>query len=82
MCNMKNKCAHNYWCVRHAKFHCIMSTLNKLFTNKFERGKTGKEPKSRVIISYLQKLTKFRGFYEQKINQTLIKNGLLWIIRV
>ena len=42
---MKNKSVHSYRFVHHAKFHCIMTTLNKLFKNNFERGgETGKEP--------------------------------------
>ena len=43
---MKNKSVHSCRFVHHAKFHCIMTTLNKLFKIEFERGggETGKEP--------------------------------------
>ena len=42
---MKNKSVHSCRFVHHAKFHCIMTTLNKLFKIKFEGGEeTGKEP--------------------------------------
>ena len=40
---MKNKSVHNCQFVHHANFHCIMTTLIKVFKNEFERG-TGKEP--------------------------------------
>ena len=42
---MKNKSVYSCRFVHHAKFHCIMTTLNKLF-----KIGTGKEPDS--IISY------------------------------
>ena len=44
--SMKNKSVQNCRFVLHAKFHCIMTTLNKLFKIEFERwgGGTGKEP--------------------------------------
>ena len=35
---MKNKSVHSCRSVHHAKFHCIMTTLNKLFKIKFKRG--------------------------------------------
>ena len=35
---MKNKSVHNCQFVHHANFHCIMTTLNKVFKNAFERG--------------------------------------------
>ena len=35
---MKNKSVHSCHSVHHAKFHCIMTTLNKLFKIEFERG--------------------------------------------
>ena len=35
---MKNKSVQNCRFVYHTKFHCIMTTLNKLFKNVFERG--------------------------------------------
>ena len=44
--SMKNKSVQNCRFVQHAKFHCIMTTLNKLFKIEFERwrgGGTGKE---------------------------------------
>ena len=58
---MKNKSVHSCRFVHHAKFHCIMAMLNRLFKIEFERGglekslnvsqdafsisRTGKEPK-------------------------------------
>ena len=57
---MKNKSVHSCRFVHHAKFHCIMTTLIKLFKIEFERGGggTGKEPKN-VIDNWerVQKLT-------------------------
>ena len=42
---MKNKSVHSCRFVHHAKFHCIMTTLNNLFKVEFEKGGgTGKEP--------------------------------------
>ena len=42
---MKSKSVHSCRFVHHANFHCIMTMLNKLFKNEFERGGgTGKEP--------------------------------------
>ena len=41
---MKNKSVHSCRFVHQAKFHCIMTTLKKLYKIKFERGETGKEP--------------------------------------
>ena len=41
---MKNKYVQNCRFVHHAKFHCIMTTLDRLFKIKFERGGTRKEP--------------------------------------
>ena len=47
---MKNKSVHNCQFVHHANFHCIMTTLNKVFKNEFEGGETGKEPNSLVVF--------------------------------
>ena len=41
---MKNKSVHNCQFIHYANFHCIMTTLNKVFKNAFEKGGTGKEP--------------------------------------
>ena len=38
MLSMKSKSVHICQFVHHANFHCIMTTLNKLFKNEFERG--------------------------------------------
>ena len=43
---MKNKSVQNCRFVHHAKFHCIVTMLNRFFSIEFERGGTGKEPKS------------------------------------
>ena len=40
--SMKNKSVQNCRFVHHAKFHCIMTTLNKLFKTEFERGELEK----------------------------------------
>ena len=42
--SMKNKSVQNCRFVHHAKFHCIVKTLNRFFKIEFERGETGKEP--------------------------------------
>ena len=44
--SMKNKSVQNCRFVHHAKFHCIMTTLNKLFKIEFERWGGGKLEKS------------------------------------
>ena len=41
---MKKKSVLNCRFVHHAKLHCIVATLNRLFKIEFERGGTGKEP--------------------------------------
>ena len=42
---MKHKSVQNCRFVHHAKFHCIMTNLNRIFKIEFERGGgTGKEP--------------------------------------
>ena len=41
---MKKKSVQNCRFVHHAKLHCIVATLNRLFKIEFERGGTGKEP--------------------------------------
>ena len=41
---MKNKSVQNCRFVHHAKCHCFMTTLNRLFKIEIQRGGTGKEP--------------------------------------
>ena len=55
---MKNKSVQNCRFVHHAKFHCIMTTLNRLFKIEFERGGgTGKEPTElQILCKKLQKM--------------------------
>ena len=53
--SMKNKSVQNCGFVHHAKFHCIMTTLNKLFKIEFERGGTGKEPG--CVINHIKALS-------------------------
>ena len=36
--NMKNKSVHSCRFVHHAKYHCLMTTLIKLFEIEFEKG--------------------------------------------
>ena len=51
---MKNKSVQNCRFVHHAKFHCIMKTLNRLFKTEFERG--GELEKSRSVFIALRLL--------------------------
>ena len=46
---MKNKSFQNCRFVHHAKFHCIVTTLNRLFKIEFERG-GGELEKSRFYF--------------------------------
>ena len=48
---MKNKSVQNCQFVHHAKFHCIMTMLNRLFKIEFERGGGGELEKSRKRLS-------------------------------
>ena len=48
---MKNKSVHSCWFVHHAKFHCIITTLNKLFKIEFESGGGGNWRRARIWIS-------------------------------
>ena len=50
---MKNKSVHSCRFVHHAKFHCIMTTFNKLFKIEFERG-NWKTPKRSNILPVSQ----------------------------
>ena len=45
---MKVQCVQSCRLVHHAKFHIIMTTLNKLFKMELERGETVKEPNLQV----------------------------------
>ena len=45
---------HSWWFVHHAKFHCIMTRLNKLFKVEFERGEPEKSPKTVLDDIYLK----------------------------
>ena len=61
---MKNKSFQNCRFVHHVKFHCIMTTLNRLFKIELERGGTGKEPGGkgkRAEPAYLQKFALWQG---------------------
>ena len=73
---MKNKSVHSCRFVHHAKFHCIMTTLSKLFKIEFERGGTGKEPIVSMKIISLKNGQKFKNltfrnaslfFYNEKV---------------
>ena len=46
---MKNKSVQNCRFVHHAKFHCIVTTLNRLFKIEFERGGDWK----RALLKYI-----------------------------
>ena len=60
---MKSKSIHSCRFLLLAKFHCIMTTLNKLIEIEFERGlgETGKEPElehlKRTISKFKRMLT-------------------------
>ena len=73
---MKNKSVHSCRFVHHAKFHCIMTTLNKLFKFEFERrGETGKEP-NLVYIGAKGAFRKILGSVGQKwISEKVSKGG-------
>ena len=44
MSDIRNKSVHSCQLVHHAKFHCMVTTLNKLFKIEFERVELGKNP--------------------------------------
>ena len=74
---MKNKSVHSCRFVHHAKFHCIMTTVNKLFKIEFERGETGKKPKiSNVLFSIFQIKTRARigSFPVSPISNSILKS--------
>ena len=52
---MENKSVQNCRFVHHAKFHCIVTTLHRLFKIEFERGgETGKEPNIFVLDTFFK----------------------------
>ena len=63
---MKNKSVQNCRFVHHSKFHCLVTTLNRLFKIEFERGETGKEP--RVFLNTLVHLNT-KSYHETKVLQ-------------
>ena len=77
---MKNKSVRNCRFVHHAKFHGIMTTLNRLFKIEFEKrgggGATGKEPsklytpqKSQLQVHKIHK-NKLLCLNEQPLNKS------------
>ena len=50
---MKSKSVHSCRFVQHAKIHCIMTTLNKLFKIEFERGEL---EKSQIFVPSFEKI--------------------------
>ena len=70
---MTNKYVHNCRFVHHAKFHCIMTLLNKLFKVEFERGETGKEPFFELTSSL------FLGSNENSVQKWPVKKSkIVW----
>ena len=68
-CIVKNKSVHSCRFVHHVKFHCIMTTLNKLFKIKFEGGGgTGKEPNKHKLLS--------RKFFVSPLNDSCVSISL------
>ena len=65
---MKNKSVQNCQFVNHAKFHCITTMLNRLFSIEFERGETGKEPKAKNTSAKKQKPKNTSAKYETPKN--------------
>ena len=59
MWRMKNKSVHSCQFFPHAKIHCIMATLNKLFKNEFESAETEKEPRN--LARYCDSITRSRS---------------------
>ena len=51
---MKYNSVHSCRFVHQAKFHCIMTTLNRLFKSEFERGETGKEARNDLTQAQIQ----------------------------
>ena len=46
---MKNKSVQNCQFIHHAKLHCIMTSLNRLFKTEFERGELEKSRREGYI---------------------------------
>ena len=61
---MKNKSVQNCRFVHHTKFHCIMTTLKRLFKFEFGRGETGKEPSFH---------TNYFNFLVENVSRRMIK---------
>ena len=72
---MKNKSVHSCRFVHHAKFHCIMTTLNKLFKIKFERG-GGKLEKSQILLQN----ERFERFLNGLSKKTARKPRKIWTV--
>ena len=71
---MKNKSVQNCRFVHHTKFHCIMTTLNRLFKFEFERGggETGKEPENCLFVFYIDCFFKLFLFIRLTVKGTWI----------
>ena len=59
--SMKNESDQSFRFVHHAKFHCIMITLNKLFKIEFERGELEKSLGTKPLMFRLP----FKVFMEK-----------------
>ena len=76
----KCKSVHSCRFVHHAKFHCIIITLNKLFKIEFERGETGKEAFYVVTRGFtrLSKKTKYVCYSLIILHTNCCKNPMMW----
>ena len=68
---MKNKSVHSCRFVHHAKFHCFMTTLNKFFKIKFERG--GLEKSQKIIKMVSLHVTDPFDFSETQVAKFYLK---------
>ena len=74
---MKNKSVQNCRFVHHAKFHCIMTTLNRLFKTEIQRG-GGELEKSRIfraviLLEFYSRLNGGRNLLETSYGIILVR---------
>ena len=67
--SMKNKSVHNCRFVQHAKFHCIMTTLNKLFKFEFESEGENWKKNHRIFCAA-------RNFFKKQADKSIFGNFL------
>ena len=61
---MKNKSVQNCRFVHHAKFHCIMTTLNRLFSIEFEKG-GGNWKRAVLVKAHAECIVHLRGLVKK-----------------